>query len=457
MSVYEGKLQVYLDHHASSYDLYRNNYIVLNDNNVDKLFDEWKLCNYYNFIVEDPQQKLFDDEEIMRKLIEEDGYVFKFASERLKNDREFVKYAVSKLGILIALDENVPHDLCDIKYASPLEFTPERFRDDEEIVLLAADEDPEALQSASQRLKNDRDFVLKIINIQALSLKYAAPKFCNDREVVKLASHYMAGIHYAFYSRDLEERLRDNPDKRAGDFFYADYSNSPGDCMFQYASDELKSDREFVLDLIKINSIVFEYISEELQKDREVVLTAVAHGTGLHKVCDDVLYRTNSNNQSFYLDEKFKDDLEIINLALKNSGYNFQFLSEQYRDDYDLFMLAVASHPAAFLYASKRLQQMKSVVIATISAFNCIYHFQNLLFERFLDENLINLDFFEDAEVIEVCRRKWTELDVGDRSSIFKNRWERSDEENEQRHLSDPRIECINSWGIDHFGKTIYH
>ena len=42
-----------------------------------------------------------------------------------------------------------------------------------------------------------------------------------------------------------------------------------------YASDELKKDREIVLAAVKINGLALEYASDELKKDRDIVLAAV--------------------------------------------------------------------------------------------------------------------------------------------------------------------------------------
>ena len=44
---------------------------------------------------------------------------------------------------------------------------------------------------------------------------------------------------------------------------------------FEYASEELRGDREFVMKAVKQTGWALEYASEELRGDREVVLEAV--------------------------------------------------------------------------------------------------------------------------------------------------------------------------------------
>ena len=68
---------------------------------------------------------------------------FQFASEELKNSREFVLSFVSKFG--------------DV-----LEFVKEEFQNDKEIVLAAISENSNAFEFASEELKKDKDILLAI-------------------------------------------------------------------------------------------------------------------------------------------------------------------------------------------------------------------------------------------------------------------------------------------------------
>ena len=55
---------------------------------------------------------------------------------------------------------------------------------------------------------------------------------------------------------------------------------------FDYASNELKNDREMVMAVVQNNGYAFPYISDELQNDREIVMIAVQN----MKVCETDAY-----------------------------------------------------------------------------------------------------------------------------------------------------------------------
>lgn len=59
------------------------------------------------------------------------------------------------------------------------------------------------------------------------------------------------------------------------DHFIRILKTFPHAFSFQFVSPVLKEDREFVLEMLKINGLVLEYVSPEFQADRELVLEAV--------------------------------------------------------------------------------------------------------------------------------------------------------------------------------------
>lgn len=60
--------------------------------------------------------------------------------------------------------------------------------------------------------------------------------------------------------------------------------------LLQYASEELRADKAFVLQLCELDGRALKYVSAELRNDREVVLTAVRqHGAALSDASDELL------------------------------------------------------------------------------------------------------------------------------------------------------------------------
>lgn len=113
------------------------------------------------------------------------GLAIRYASERLRDDRELVMAAVSQ-----------HHEA--LKYAS------ERLRDDRELILAAVSHHWNALKYASERLKDDREVVLAAVSQEGEAIRFAGERILSDYQVVLRA---ISQSYYAFLR--LPQRIRD--------------------------------------------------------------------------------------------------------------------------------------------------------------------------------------------------------------------------------------------------------
>lgn len=60
-----------------------------------------------------------------------------------------------------------------------------------------------------------------------------------------------------------------------------------------------------------------------------------------------------------FLDEKYRNDKEIIETVLKN-GNNLVLLDEKYRNNLEIVKIAIKNNPESIEYASKELQEKLS-------------------------------------------------------------------------------------------------
>jgi len=102
------------------------------------------------------------------------------------------------------------------------------------------------------------------------------------------------------------------------------------DCWaLQYASDELKNDKEVVLAAVSNIGWTLQYASEELKNDKEVVLAAVSNEGWTLKFASDDL----------------KNNKEIVLTAVRKCGSALKFASFELQNNYnnmkELFMLAI--------------------------------------------------------------------------------------------------------------------
>jgi hypothetical protein len=93
------------------------------------------------------------------------GFVFKFAADELKSDREFVFESVGYDGNL-------------------LEYIPDMLKSDRGIVLKAVKNSGISLQYASDQLKQDREIVLEAVRNDGRALEYIPDELRSDREFI---------------------------------------------------------------------------------------------------------------------------------------------------------------------------------------------------------------------------------------------------------------------------------
>ena len=109
---------------------------------------------------------------------------------------------------------------------------------------------------------------------------------------------------------------------------------------FRYASEELRGDREVVLEAVRQNGNALRYASKELQGDRELVLEAVRQdGIAL-----------------WYASKELKEDREVVLAAVTKDGDSLQYASKELRGDPQVVLAAVRQDGYALEYASEELR-----------------------------------------------------------------------------------------------------
>ena len=117
----------------------------------------------------------------------------------------------------------------------------------------------------------------------------------------------------------------------------------------QYASEELKKDKDVVMVAVAQNGLALEYASDELKNDKEVVMAAVTQkGLALQ-----------------YASAELKNDKEVVLAAVAQNVLALKYASDDLKNnDKDVVMAAVAQDGYALQYASDELKKDKEVVLA---------------------------------------------------------------------------------------------
>ena len=188
--------------------------------------------------------------------------------------------------------------------------------DDESVALAVAVSDMNAFEFVSERLKHSDSFMRDVVERgNSLALEYASAELRSDRELVLAA---VAKFGWALL----------------------------------YASKQLRSDKQVVLAAVAEQARAIEYACESLRDDKEFMLTAVAKcGLSLS-----------------YASEAIRADREVVQFAVAQDGCSLEFASEELKADKQVVLAAVAQNAAALMFASEELSADDEVVAAAALA-----------------------------------------------------------------------------------------
>ena len=124
----------------------------------------------------------------------------------------------------------------------------------------------------------------------------------------------------------------------------ADVANNWGASVLEYCSEKLKSDREFIKDIIMINSDEFHNLSNEMKNDRELALMAAdkvysALSETLKKDEEIIITYAKTGKGQFFsnLPEDFKVTKKIVYAYLEGGG-DLEDIPEEFINDKTLLL-----------------------------------------------------------------------------------------------------------------------
>jgi hypothetical protein len=237
------------------------------------------------------------------------------------------------------------------------------------------------LKYAPYWVRSDKALVLDAVGNDGKALRYASDALRNDKEVV-CAAAVSAEFKALLYASD---DLKNDPDL----FLTLMRHDRSGACLFKYASQRLRSDKKFVLDIVGIKGYCLKYVSERLRDDEDVVDTAVN--------CDKRLLLISAKTSSYPLLEaskRLKNDinvvLEVVRVFESNHGPNswvdLSYANDElaleivkrdgllirgmwrssHNDDDTIVMEAVKQNGLALQYASSRIKDFETIVTEAV-------------------------------------------------------------------------------------------
>lgn len=220
------------------------------------------------------------DKETMLHLIKFDRFLFQWITDTLKNDKEFVRAA-------FAVNQEI------------FNYLPYEFRDDETMAFAAVTKSSHFINDVSERLKDSQDFIRKLFSIDLFHFfNKASVRLRTDQDFIFEFGNNLIRLDTIPNCSWSTWELTNSRDfiRKAVGIWLEEYT---------LASDEIKQDRVFNLELVGLHPKIYRFLTPEMREDREITLTAL-----------------RIKDPSFPIElipEKFFDDEEVIFEACKHS------------------------------------------------------------------------------------------------------------------------------------------
>lgn len=217
--------------------------------NLETLSDKWKR-----------------DIDIVMTACKNNAYAIKYAFEELKSNKDLARIVLSRQGLELS------------------EFS-EAIKNDKELVEIAVKSNGYAFRNASNELKNDREYVLYLAENTPIVFGLSSDEIKSDFELIQKFLPRNQTLYY-----ELPIGLRSNKDLAIKTI------EMKGLGVFICLSDELKKDKEFILNCIDL------VIETQFKQSTEIVM----------KMMPDMFFGLLP-----YIDESLQNDIEFVKEILR--------------------------------------------------------------------------------------------------------------------------------------------
>jgi len=129
----------------------------------------------------------------------------------------------------------------------------------------------------------------------------------------------------------------------------------------KYADESLRSDVEFMLEMIELDVKAFEYANDNLKSDFNFIFEAVKVNKELLKsltknIQIKIIKQDLKSDRVFLFSDAsddVKDDKPTALIAVNDNGYMLQYVSNNLKKDYDVVLKAISNRISSIEYANK--------------------------------------------------------------------------------------------------------
>ena len=364
------------------------------------------LVRYYRYL------KWQNDKEVVLEAVKQNPEVI---TETVIKDKEIALAAVKQNGLLLR-DTN-------------------EFRQDFEVVLEAVKQNPKAIENAHVLNKEialtvvkqdglllekiyskkiyanieldkdlvidnelDREVVLEAVKQNGNALEYASNNFKEDFEIVLTALE------------SLSENVKNNKYRfqNVREVYLAAIKENP--VYFKYASDAMRSNKKFIIDAIRQNSMVLNELKSD-NIDIDIIKNAIITDLSCLKDLsggimvylsnkENVLELVKCNGMALqYVDDKYKSDYDVVLEAVRQNGMSIAYAVDHLRWNQEIAMAAIKNNARAIQYTAYTLRKYKPFLLDIIE--------ENKFILPYIDEDVRDYEF-----LLEVVKRNGMALDL---------------------------------------------
>jgi len=227
------------------------------------------------------------------------------------------------------------------KNGNVLQYGSDDFKSDKEIVTIATTSNSQALQYATDELKADKEFIAFIVKTNPYAFEFASEELKNDKEFVLELAKYSKQV-FAYASDEVIANID----------FLEFFSPSSLSVLLEYRYNAIKTNRKLLLEILKVNGYFLKLLSDEDKNDIEIVQIALKDNKFAYQYISKDLKKNkkllllaleDGGEILEYAIDSFKADREVAELAVSKHGGNFALLSDELKHDKILIKLALRS------------------------------------------------------------------------------------------------------------------
>ena len=371
----------------------------------------WELAHVNMKVLNHVKEDILNNKEFDLEMVKIKGgaieYLDSFKTDNViiqeaaKTYKDALKFANSDL-----LD-NKEYMLEILKYNGiALDYASERLRNDWDICLTAVKQYTGAINFISLEIRENRNFVLEIVKKDGYKLFSFNSRFQYDREIVLEAVKTNGLVYQNMLCDDFRK------DKEIAKEAVKENLNN-----INYVPEELKLDKEFVLDVLRntgvqLNRIILINRPSKLVNDEEVILAAVKNDDAdinlasprLIEDRDFIIKCVHVNPYILKYLPGYINDREIVKEAVKKDVYALQFAVDDLVNDKDFVLEMIRIDCNAYLFRGEDIENDRDIALEAIKNSNGI-----MLFEI---HGLMKIDNYEELFHlgIELAESEFTKL-----------------------------------------------